>query len=244
MGADRAVRRLRKAISGRGGAVRRAVLLGCMAAGVIAVAPVSAWAASAQGKLTVSPITGSASGYVVTVTNTGKVEMTGFEFVTGSPESPSPPKQIVPSSACSYHGFIVCNTSLQPGGSFQMCYTGAELSFFEVDLIAKLKPEGEIFGSGAGAGFRGSPVTACPLPGFTSSTSGGGGSGKCKVPKVLGKAQVSAEKAIRKAGCKVGAIKKQRSSHVKKGDVVSQGVSAGKSVASGTKVGLLVSKGK
>jgi hypothetical protein len=161
MAADGAIRKRAEAISGGAPMWRRMGLLACMAASVIAVAPASA--AAAQGTLTVSPITGSAGGYLVTVTNTGKVEMTGFEFVAGSPESPSPPKQIVPSSACSYHGFIVCNASLQPGASFQMCYSGAELSLFEVDLIARLKPEGEVFGNGAGADFRGSPVGACPL---------------------------------------------------------------------------------
>ncbi len=242
MGAGRAVRKLVEPVSENGARLRRIGVLVCIAASVVAAAPASASAAAAHGTLTVSPITGSAGGYLVTVTNTGKVEMTGFEFVAGSPESPSPPKQLVPGSACSYHGFVVCNVSLQPGASFQMCYAGAELSFFEVDLIARLKPEGEIFGNGAGAGFRGSPVSACPLPGFTSSASGG--TGKCKVPKVVGKTQGSAEKAIRKAGCKVGKVKKQHSSHIKKGDVLSQGVSAGKSVAPGTKVALVVSKGK
>jgi PASTA domain len=231
------------AVSGGRTGIRRTCLLACMVACAIALAPGSAAsAATPHGTLSVSPITGSPNGYVVTVTNTGTIEMTGFEFVAGSPESPSQPKQLVPSSTCSYHGFIVCTASVHPGTSFQVCYTGAELSLFEVDLVARLKPEGEVFGSGAGSNFRASPVSACPLPGFTSSA--GGAAGRCKVPKVVGIAQANAEKTLRKAGCKVGAIKKQSSSHIKKGDVVSQSVRAGKSVASGTKVGLVVSKGK
>lgn len=219
-----------------------APLAACAAAAVVTLLPASALAAMPQASLTVAPITGSSGGYAVTVTNTGKVEMTGFEFVAGSPESPSQPKQLVPSSACSYHGFITCNASLQPGASFQMCYQGDELSLFEVDLVARLKPEGEIYGTGAGSNFRVAAVSACPVAGFTSSA--GSGAGKCKVPKVVGKSLASAEKAIRKAGCKVGTVKKKHSSHVKKGAVISQGVGAGKSVASATKIGLLVSKGR
>ncbi len=240
------VREVVERISDLRARVGRVLLPVCIAGGLIALVPAVASASAstrAQGTLTVAPITGSTGSYVVTVTNTGKVEMTGFEFVTGSPESSSPPKQLVPSSACSYSGFIVCNVSLQPSASFQVCYQGAELSLFEVDLIARLKPEGEVYGSGAGAGFRTAPVAACPVPGFKSSPSGSG-SGTCKVPTLAGKTQASAEKAIRKAGCKVGAIKKKRSSHVRKGAVVSQSVSAGKRVASGTKVALVVSRGK
>ena len=68
--------------------------------------------------------------------------------------------------------------------------------------------------------------------------------GKARVPKVLGKLLASAEKAIRKAGLKVGTVKRKHSRHVKKGDVISQSVSSGKSVAAGTRVGLVVSAGK
>jgi hypothetical protein len=238
----RGIRKLAGTTSGRGAWARRTALIACAAASVVAVAPASVWGAQPTGSLTVSPITGSTESYVVTVANTGKVEISGFEFIAGSPESPSQPKQLVPSSNCSYHGPIVCNVSLQPGASFQLCYQGAELSLFE-GLVARLKPTGEIYGIGAGSNFRASPVSACPVAGFTTS-SGSTGAGKCKVPKVVGKTQSSAEKAIRKAGCKVGTVKKKHSSHVKKGDVVSQGVGAGKSVATGTKVGLVVSKGK
>ncbi len=68
--------------------------------------------------------------------------------------------------------------------------------------------------------------------------------GKRKVPRVTGKTRASAEAAIRKAGLKVGAVKRKHSSHVKKGDVISQSLSSGRTVAAGTKVGLVVSAGK
>ena len=67
--------------------------------------------------------------------------------------------------------------------------------------------------------------------------------GRARVPKVLGKLLASAEKAIRKAGLKVGTVKRRHSSRVTKGDVISQSVSPGKSVAAGTKVALVVSAG-
>jgi hypothetical protein len=240
---DEAAPELSATTSERGRRTRRAGLLACLAIGAIALAPTAAWAAKKpQASLTVAPITGSANSYVVTVVNTGQAEITGFEFAQGSPESASPPKQLVPSSACAFKGLVVCNTSLQPGASFQVCYEGAELSLFEVYLLARLKPEGEIFGTGAGSNFGAPAVSACPVAGFHSV--GGSATDKCKVPKVLGKTQASAESAIKKAGCKVGAVKRKHSSHVKKGHVISQGVSAGKSEPSGTKVALVVSKGK
>jgi hypothetical protein len=67
---------------------------------------------------------------------------------------------------------------------------------------------------------------------------------KARVPAVIGKLLASAERAIRKAGLKVGPIRRRHSSHVKKGDVISQSVSPGKSVAKGTRVGLVVSAGR
>ena len=67
---------------------------------------------------------------------------------------------------------------------------------------------------------------------------------KRKVPKVVGKSRASAERAIRKAGLKVGAVKRKHSRHAKKGDVISQSLSSGRSVAAGTRVGLVVSAGK
>ena len=246
MGIDGTARKLEaatpgpRAVTRRAGPLGRASLLACAAAVALALTTASASAAMPHASLTVAPITGTSGGYVVSVVNTGKVEMTGFEFVAGSPESPSQPKQLVPSSACAYKGFIVCNTTLQPGATFQMCYQGAELSSFEVNLIARLKPEGEVYGVGAGENFRLPAVAACPVAGFTA----GSGAGKCTVPKLAGKTQSSAESAIKKAGCKVGSVKKKHSSKVKKGRVISQGVGAGKSEPSGTKVSLVVSKGK
>ncbi len=67
---------------------------------------------------------------------------------------------------------------------------------------------------------------------------------KCKVPKVTGKKLAAAKTAIKKAKCAVGRISKAFSRRVKKGRVISQKPAAGKTVAFGTKVNLVVSKGK
>lgn len=65
-----------------------------------------------------------------------------------------------------------------------------------------------------------------------------------KVPEVVGRLLASAEKAIRKAGLEVRAVRRKHSSRAKKRDVISQSVSPGRTVAAGTRVGLVVSAGK
>jgi hypothetical protein len=76
-----------------------------------------------------------------------------------------------------------------------------------------------------------------------TTTSGAVIAAKCVVPRVKGKTLGQAEKAIVKAHCAVGTVKRTRSRHVKSGTVISQGQVAGKSLAHGSKVSLLVSKG-
>jgi hypothetical protein len=118
-----------------------------------------------------------------------------------------------------------------------MCYTGNAL--FEVlpGTALLLLPQ-----AGSVTLTRSTAMASCPLPGFKAASSSG--TEKCLVPNVKGKPLASAEKAIVKAHCAVGKVKKSRSSHVKKGRVVSQSAGAGKSLPSGTKVNLVVSKGK
>lgn len=66
----------------------------------------------------------------------------------------------------------------------------------------------------------------------------------CVVPKVKGKTAAAARKAIRRAGCKVGAIRRSYSASIRSGRVVSQSPRAGARRAAGTKVTLVLSKGK
>ena len=80
----------------------------------------------------------------------------------------------------------------------------------------------------------------CPI-GSVSNTSGK--TAKCVVPQLKGKKLAVAESALKSAHCAVGRIKKARSTHVKKGSVISQSPAAGRSLPSGTAVSLTVSKG-
>jgi hypothetical protein len=80
-------------------------------------------------------------------------------------------------------------------------------------------------------------------------TTPGSGSGpttgtlaKCVVPHLKGKKLAAAEKALLTAHCAIGRVKKARSTRVKNGTVISQGQAPGKSVPSGTRVSLVVSK--
>ncbi|MGZ4257281.1 MAG: InlB B-repeat-containing protein [Gaiellaceae bacterium] len=65
-----------------------------------------------------------------------------------------------------------------------------------------------------------------------------------RVPNVKRKTLAAAEKAIRKAECRVGKIKRAYSAKVRKGRVISQSPRAGTRVHKGAKVSLVVSKGK
>ena len=75
------------------------------------------------------------------------------------------------------------------------------------------------------------------------TNSGGGGHAKCLVPRVKGKTLAAAKRAIVKAHCTLGKVTKKPSTHFKKGHVISQRPSAGKSLRSRSKVSLVVSKG-
>jgi eukaryotic-like serine/threonine-protein kinase len=66
----------------------------------------------------------------------------------------------------------------------------------------------------------------------------------CKVPKVKGKKLAAAKTAIRHAHCGVGKITKAFSTKVRKSRVVSTKPRAGTRHGAGTKVRLVVSKGR
>jgi PASTA domain len=218
-----------------GGQRGRRWILGGVAASVLALtAAAPAWAGP-SATATLAPIgTGS---YLLTVTNTGSEPLTGF-FAGAGNEPPA--TNVVPSPACSYGntpavGTITCTIAIAPGASAQMCYTGKALAEELPGDALILQPEvGPVTLTTAAA------VASCPLPGFKATS---GGTAKCVVPKLKGKTLASAEKAIAKAHCAVGKVKKASSSHVKKGIVVSQGTRAGQSQPNGTKVSLVVSKG-
>jgi hypothetical protein len=66
---------------------------------------------------------------------------------------------------------------------------------------------------------------------------------RCKVPSLKRKKAKAARKSIRRRDCKVGKVKRRHSRKVPKGKVISQKPKAGKSVASGAKVTIVVSSG-
>ncbi|HUA72629.1 MAG TPA: PASTA domain-containing protein [Solirubrobacteraceae bacterium] len=67
---------------------------------------------------------------------------------------------------------------------------------------------------------------------------------KCRVPKTKGMKLNAAEKALRRAHCKVGKVKRANSRTVRSGHVASTAPRAGRVLKPGTKVELFVSKGR
>jgi len=65
----------------------------------------------------------------------------------------------------------------------------------------------------------------------------------CKVPKVIGRGLIPARRAIRAAHCSVGRVRYARSRRTR-GRVLSQSPRAGRTLAVGTRVNLVVSRGR
>jgi beta-lactam-binding protein with PASTA domain len=66
----------------------------------------------------------------------------------------------------------------------------------------------------------------------------------CIVPNVKGKTLAAAKRKLTAAHCKTGKTTKAKSKTVKKWNVISQSPKAGKKLAKGAKVNLVVSRGK
>jgi hypothetical protein len=213
-----------------------------MGAGWIALVAVTmtalasaASASAATYTAVVAPIgTGS---YVLSVQNTGPEPITSVVFSAGEK-----PTNIVPSS-CTFGNVptvnsINCTVNVTSGGDLQVCWTG--------EPIGELLPGANLLvGNSFGSATPAPAVSSCPVAGFKGASSSGGATGaKCVVPKLTGKTEAAAVKALSAAHCALGKVKKAKSSKVKKGKVVSQGTASGKSLASGSKIGLTISKGK
>ncbi|HET8650988.1 MAG TPA: PASTA domain-containing protein, partial [Gaiellaceae bacterium] len=67
---------------------------------------------------------------------------------------------------------------------------------------------------------------------------------RCLVPNVRRRPVRAARRAIGRAGCAVGRIRAVRSRTVPRGRVVAQSVRAGRRVARGTRIALVVSHGR
>jgi hypothetical protein len=228
---ERTVRR-----RGLGRARARTVLVSLIAVGAFALASTASAGAAVTVTGTAAPI--GTSAILLTVTNTGSEPLTQLIFTAGETPTPS---NFAPST-CAFGNTpvvasITCNVNVAPGATTQICYTG--------NAPFELVP-GDFFltnGSIVGGTVTTAPaVGSCPVAGFKGAGSSGGSTSKCKVPNVKGKTLAAAEKALTKAHCAVGKIKKTKSSKVKKGSVVSQGAAAGKSLSKGSKVSLIVSR--
>jgi hypothetical protein len=158
-----------------------------------------------------------ASGDDIEATNTILHALAGSHAVTlsGQPGQPLP--------------FHSLNSNLMPGTTYQ----------FTLSAVS-----GPAFGQGTDLTF-----TTLSLPGGGSGPCGGGpgpgqGSGprpaaKCVVPKLNGKTLAAAKKALRKAGCALGKVRKPKHGHGKL-VVASQRVKPRTSVAAGTTVGVML----
>ena len=67
---------------------------------------------------------------------------------------------------------------------------------------------------------------------------------RCRVPKLRKKSLKQAKKALRKANCRLGKVKRKRSRKVKRGRVISQSPKPRANRARGTKVKLVLSRGR
>jgi hypothetical protein len=67
---------------------------------------------------------------------------------------------------------------------------------------------------------------------------------ECKVPKLKGKTLDAAKKALKKANCATGTVKRKKVKRGKTGRVIAQSVKAGTTKVAGAKVGLTVSRHK
>ncbi|MCW3064786.1 MAG: hypothetical protein JWN32_1958 [Solirubrobacterales bacterium] len=203
------------------GVKRRVGLRARTAALAVPLLVIAAAAAPAAGAptatATIAPISPNPGSYVVTVKNTGSEPIENYSVLMGAE-----PTGVEPSTCrTGVVSGIFCQIVVPVGGESQMCYSGP--AAMEVWLNG---PVTHVVPTVAPAVF------ACGLPNFT-----------CRVPKVANKTLTAAENALRKAKCTVGKIKKAKSSHVKKGRVISSSPPAGSVYASSKKVNLVVSRG-
>ena len=227
----------------RAGGARARLLTSIITACVCALALASSASAATTVTVGIAPISNASGSFVLTLTNTGAEPVTGF-FVAVGETTNADPATCVPNTPVV--GALNCQTAVAPGGSFQVCYTGSGGSGGE---LTELVPGTNIFVNnqhGLITGQKLPAVSSCPVAGFKGASTTGpptsGSSAKCVVPKLKGKTLAAAEKALAKAHCKTGAIKRVKSKHAKKGTVIAQGTPAGKSLAAGSKVKLTASK--
>jgi PASTA domain len=167
---------------------------------------------------------------VVKITNRAMTTLTGIE--THIALGYGLPEQVLPASTCTTHTEkFSCSLNVASGATTTICVQGSEIPVREGLYVKYANGTTEI-NEPELAGV----ATSCPLGSF-------GGASKCVVPNVKGKKLGPATSALKGAHCAVGRITKVHSTHVRKGRVIAESPAAGRSLPSGAKVSLTLSKG-
>jgi PASTA domain/IPT/TIG domain len=137
---------------------------------------------------------------------------------------------ISPTSGSVTGGIPVVITGTDLAGAQAVAFGSEPAASFRVDS------EGQITASTPPTAQLGTvPVTVTTLAGTATAVQGFTYQG-CRVPKLAKKKLKAAKKALRRAGCGLGKVKKLRGATGKTGRVIKQRPKAGKVVAPGTKV--------
>jgi Ca2+-binding RTX toxin-like protein len=164
----------------------------------------------------------------------------------------------------SIHGDVSCcapgnDTINSVDGEIDMvsCGLGADsLNSDYIDIVDYSCESDNVVGGPAASGppAGGPPAAGAPAGGptptnngggLTTSTNGssGGSAGPaCHVPKLKGKSLAAAKKALAKANCRLGKVKKKKSARKLRGRVLSQSPASGRTLAARSKVAVVVGK--
>jgi hypothetical protein len=218
-----------KLVSGRGSPVAMAACVLFL----LAVPVQSGGATPARPLLQATATIASAGGdtYLITLTNTDPSEaITRWAFVptTGTV------RNVRPSPTCQGDSSVLCTKPVPSGTSMQVCFDDAQLppsnAQFTLIEIRNAANAAKTLRPTVVAAVAGCPVSNPPTV-------------RCVVPKLAGKTLAAAKRALSRAHCGVGKITKKRSK-AKHGRVIAQSPKAGTKLPSGSKVKLVVSKGR
>ncbi len=160
--------------------------------------------------------------YGINTVTTGTSADPGVADNATSPIKPIPSNLVLKGSAT----IVASGGGASPGTSGLYDMSGDPVYGLWIDYVTGGKPKGTAKIS------------------WDLNPAGGGSKAGCVVPKVAGRTERAAAKAIRKAGCRVGPVTRAHSHRVAKGKVISSHPKAGRKEPSGTKVGLVVSSGR
>ena len=156
------------------------------------------------------------------------------------------------------HGDVTCcspgnDTINSVDGEVDMvsCGLGADsLTSDYIDIVDYSCESDNVVGGPGASGPPAGGSAPASAPGGGSSpaasnpggASGGSPGAVCRVPKLKGKTLAAAKKALAKANCRLGKIKKKKAARRLRGHVLSQSPASGRSLARGAKVAVVVGK--